>query len=235
MDDLDRLFRTLILNIRSAFPDLENRSIEVAQIYQQIVPYRTTRNALGLASNEDYEHALLQLLSGARGYLSGDPEMQASLRSELESANPDLTAYRAFATSVVQVSALAARQIQSTGASPEAAMAVAASRATEAMEPAAELAVDPRPSALRTADVQRQLAGIPANTSTGPVAAMPPSPIRVSAGTACRYCACALPEGRSVVFCPGCGHNLTVQHCPACNTELEVGWKFCITCGRDTR
>jgi predicted amidophosphoribosyltransferase len=35
-----------------------------------------------------------------------------------------------------------------------------------------------------------------------------------------------------VTFCPSCGHNVTVQHCPACATELEVDWKFCITCGR---
>jgi len=23
-----------------------------------------------------------------------------------------------------------------------------------------------------------------------------------------------------------------VQRCPACGTELEINWKFCITCGR---
>jgi uncharacterized Zn finger protein (UPF0148 family) len=38
-----------------------------------------------------------------------------------------------------------------------------------------------------------------------------------------------------VVFCPHCGHNLTVKHCPACKAELEleIGWKYCITCGRE--
>ena len=55
-----------------------------------------------------------------------------------------------------------------------------------------------------------------------------------AAAIKCRYCGSALPEDRAVVFCPSCGHNVTVQHCPACNTELEVDWKFCITCGRDT-
>ena len=28
------------------------------------------------------------------------------------------------------------------------------------------------------------------------------------------------------------GRILTVQRCPACATELDVSWKFCITCGR---
>lgn len=52
------------------------------------------------------------------------------------------------------------------------------------------------------------------------------------AGGSCRYCSGALPEGRRIVFCPHCGQNLTIQHCPACSTELEMGWKFCTTCGR---
>lgn len=47
----------------------------------------------------------------------------------------------------------------------------------------------------------------------------------------CRYCAGALPR-RPVTFCPHCGVDLTRQQCPACSTELEVGWKFCVTCGR---
>ncbi|HEU4566282.1 MAG TPA: zinc ribbon domain-containing protein [Gemmatimonadaceae bacterium] len=51
-------------------------------------------------------------------------------------------------------------------------------------------------------------------------------------GGACPYCSGALPNGRPVVFCPHCGQNLTIQRCPACGTELEMGWKFCITCGR---
>jgi predicted amidophosphoribosyltransferase len=36
-----------------------------------------------------------------------------------------------------------------------------------------------------------------------------------------------------VTFCPYCGENLTVRRCPACSTELEAGWRFCITCGRE--
>ncbi|GJG87827.1 hypothetical protein tb265_30080 [Gemmatimonadetes bacterium T265] len=57
----------------------------------------------------------------------------------------------------------------------------------------------------------------------------PPTPIL---GGTCRACARQLPDGRPVTFCPYCGENLTVHRCPACSTELEVGWRFCITCGR---
>jgi hypothetical protein len=52
-------------------------------------------------------------------------------------------------------------------------------------------------------------------------------------GEKCRYCSGALPTGRNLTYCPHCGQDLTVHHCPACSTELEVGWKFCVTCGRN--
>lgn len=51
-------------------------------------------------------------------------------------------------------------------------------------------------------------------------------------GGRCRYCSKDLPPGRKLVFCPHCGQNLTTLRCPACSTELELGWKFCVTCGR---
>jgi predicted amidophosphoribosyltransferase len=48
----------------------------------------------------------------------------------------------------------------------------------------------------------------------------------------CHYCSGALPEARRITFCPHCGQNLTIRHCPACSTELELDWKYCTTCGR---
>jgi hypothetical protein len=59
-----------------------------------------------------------------------------------------------------------------------------------------------------------------------------PRPGPTIIGGPCRYCGQALPEGRPVTFCPQCDQNVTVQQCPACSTELEIGWRFCITCGR---
>jgi predicted amidophosphoribosyltransferase len=55
----------------------------------------------------------------------------------------------------------------------------------------------------------------------------------VETGGPCPYCTQPLPEGRGVVFCPQCGMNVTVPQCPACSSEVEAGWKFCVTCGRD--
>ena len=42
----------------------------------------------------------------------------------------------------------------------------------------------------------------------------------------------ALPVGRAVKYCPSCGLNLLMKRCPGCSAEIEQGWKFCVTCGR---
>lgn len=51
-------------------------------------------------------------------------------------------------------------------------------------------------------------------------------------GERCNSCNETLPPGRPITFCPHCGQNLTTKNCPACGSELELGWKFCPTCGR---
>jgi len=48
----------------------------------------------------------------------------------------------------------------------------------------------------------------------------------------CRFCDNTLPQGRAVTYCPYCGMDLTKRHCAACSTELDVHWRYCVTCGR---
>ena len=255
MDDLDRLFRRVVHNVRGAYPELITQSFEVSQLYQQVVPYRLNRRELGVETVEDYELALMQLLSGARGYLTGDADMQRALQDELESLNPDLSAYRAFATSRIALAGDAVRAMDqqpathaigtpvTAGSVASAAPAAMASRATERISTSSDAGVSASPG-LRTA------AAPAASSHPLPSAAMssksPSSAAASSTGKAaesaaahaaahadsCRYCSGSLPAGKSIVFCPYCGHDLTMQHCPACNTELEIGWRFCITCGR---
>lgn len=248
MDELDRLYRRLVHNIRVGFPELLTRPFEVSAIYQQIVPYRTNRRELDLQSNDEYELALCQLLSGARGLLRGDSEMQDAVRRELESPNPDLAAYRVWATSLVALATEPLRDLMlrstpegaRTGASahaapsPSAQMSIAG-RTTEAVDtPPAPGIEAPTPHApvAPAAPPEPRRPSVSPDSHSMPVSR--PTPVRAAPGEKCRYCGGALPDDRAVVFCPNCGHNVTVQHCPACNSELEVDWKFCITCGRDT-
>ncbi|MGQ0647264.1 MAG: double zinc ribbon domain-containing protein [Gemmatimonadaceae bacterium] len=252
MDDLDRLYRRLVHNVQTTAPDVIGRSFEVSQIYQQFVPYRTNRRELGFAANDEYELALLQLLSGARGLLTGDSEMQLTLRRELESQNPDLSAYRAWAASAVSFApdplrAVLLRPTPEEGraaahASPTDQVVLAARPTVAVDTPDGEQTAAPESVPPAPLDPPHARTADPASPTPGPSSApllsspMPvarPNPVRAAQGETCRYCGGSLPEGRSIVFCPGCGHNLTIKHCPACNTELEVGWKFCITCGRE--
>src|SRR5687768_2652734 len=99
MDDLDRMFRRLVQNIRNGYPEYLTRPFEVAELYQNLVPYRHNRRELGIETNQDYEIALLQLLAGVRGYVDGDEVMQESIKRELASPSPNTAIFREFAAS----------------------------------------------------------------------------------------------------------------------------------------
>lgn len=58
------------------------------------------------------------------------------------------------------------------------------------------------------------------------------TPVPILARGPCLFCGGDLPSDRRITFCPHCGQNVTVKLCPACSADLDVGWKFCPTCGR---
>jgi predicted RNA-binding Zn-ribbon protein involved in translation (DUF1610 family) len=191
MDDLDRLVRRLVQNVRNSHPQYLSQPVEVSELYQTLIPYRHNRTELEIETNQDYEAALCQLLSGERGYVTGDAPMQEAMRKELSSPNPNTAVFRDFAAARVTLTSEAVRHFADSPTS-----------------------------------LQR---GAP---SAAPRASTPTASSGSSAASACRYCGGTLPDGRKVLFCPSCGQNLMVQRCPACGTELEIHWKYCITCGR---
>src|SRR5687767_13588988 len=111
MDNLDRMFRHLVRTIETRNPQYLTRPFEVAELYQTILPYRFHRRELGLDTNHAYELTLLELLSGARGYLVVDDRMRATLRKELGSGNPDASVLREFAASHVALASDAVRRL----------------------------------------------------------------------------------------------------------------------------
>ena len=104
-DDLvAQLHRTLVDALRRARPDALNRPITVAEIYQDILPYRDAREAVGFEINADYEHTLLRLLAGEGDLARIEPrEVRDKLRMELESPNPDVGLFRSYAACDVWV------------------------------------------------------------------------------------------------------------------------------------
>jgi hypothetical protein len=191
MDDVERMYHHLVRTIRASFPQYLSQPFEVGELYQTILPYRLHRRELGLETNQDYELALMELLSGAHGYLVADDKMHDVLSEECRSPNPNTAKIRDFASTKVALAAQAAA-LPSVPESDE---------------------------------------GTIANEATGHIA----RPVMiVEGGEDCSYCKGALPAGRKVSFCPYCGQDLTIVQCPACGSELEREWKFCVTCGRGT-
>ena len=94
-----RLHGVLLAALKQSQPNaLERPIVSVAEIYQDLVPYRSVRTVLGFALNADYEHVLLRLLAGEDGLARIEPvEVREALRLELESPNPNVGLFRNYA------------------------------------------------------------------------------------------------------------------------------------------
>ena len=254
MDELDRLFNELVRVLRDSRPELLARPFEVAELIAY-VPYRAVRTAIGTETNDDYAHVMMRLLSGESGYLFADEMLQDDMRNELSSPNPNLAVYRSYLNAHVTLSQEHTRRVldalgtaaavMKEAVSELSALGAALASAAAAIEntPVAPMAPVP-PVAPPKAPAPP---AVPRASTAAPVA--PPAPPRPHTETrapnplstdvprrtsrpGCKYCGHALPEGRDAQFCPNCGQNLLVRRCAACSSELEAGWKFCITCGR---
>jgi len=203
MDPLDRMFTALVRTIRADHPAYLSQPFEVGELHQVILPYRHFRGELRIESNHEYEFTLTQLLSGARGYLLVDDRMRDALERELASPNPDTEAFREFADLHVTLSPAALEKALTPSTAPAAATPPDSTPVDTAQRPFQPTVRVPTPDA--------------------------PAPVEEAR---CGYCKGKLPTGQRVVFCPHCGQNLTVLNCSACGAEMEVEWKFCVSCGR---
>jgi hypothetical protein len=237
MDDVERMYRHLVRTIRTTSPHLLTQPFQVADLYATILPYRLHRRELGLETNQDYEMAMLELLSGARGYLVVENRMREVLGASAKSPNPDPQLIREFASSRVSLAPDAVRKIDPDALPASAELAPTA----PAGVPVAEAETGPLRAAgggggaAPTPPISTAPPARTSGTAVSPTPAAtrrPSRPIYLAQDGECPHCAGALPGGRAIKFCPHCGQDLTVQHCPACGSELEHDWKFCVTCGR---
>jgi double zinc ribbon protein len=217
--DLERLFRQLVRNLAGTDPARLHQPLALADIYQSIVPYRSNRRSLQLESSEDYELVLLRLAAGEGGFVRTEPEeARKKLAQEVASTNPDLTLLRRI------------EHVFLTLRSEPLAYALGPGPA-----PADPPLVDARPAAPpppRPIDLPElpdfaepdELPELPELPELEPTAAEERSP-------RCPYCGGALPEHRTVTFCPHCGQRQGPATCPACHTEVEPGWRHCVSCG----
>src|SRR2546429_6155617 len=96
-DDLDRLFERLVSVLADDAPGRLAVPFPAAEVYERLVPYRSNRSVLKVATHQDYEMAVLRLLAGERGYASLEPaEVQDALRREAGESKPDAGLFRHF-------------------------------------------------------------------------------------------------------------------------------------------
>ena len=215
-DELDRLFELLVRELaqdaRLAVP------FPAAEIYERLVPYRSNRSRLNVATHQDYEMTVLRLLAGERGYVALEPEqVREAMQREMTAPNPDPSVFRSFPDARVAINRFAAERFL---------------RGELAYAPPGE-----QPQPLLSPDPEAAAGPAPAFTLDAP----PPAAFELEERpdalppNHCPYCGGSVPVGRKVNFCPHCGQPPSGDlKCPACGSDVDVGWAYCAGCGRAT-
>jgi hypothetical protein len=203
VDVLDRLHARLQQALASRGGDML-APFTIAELYQQLIPYRAVRGELKLLELAPYEHALLRLLAGERGYVTiAQQGVVEELRRELQQRNPILGIYRDYAEITVFLSD-----------TPE--------EAGDGTWPGEDLFVAPplvpSPSSVAPPDPPRQTL-------------ITAAPEAARAKPSCTSCRELLPAVEGLRFCPGCGADQKALACPGCAARVLPGWSFCVLCG----
>jgi Double zinc ribbon len=218
-DDLDRLFERLVTVLADDAPGRLAVPFPAAEVYERLVPYRSNRSILKVATHQDYEMAVLRLLGGERGYATLEPaEVRAALQREAAESNPDTALFRQFPDAILSLNRLAAERFL---------------RGDRVYAPPAPppLSAPPPPDSTDAAEPEEEeeREKAPLAGAAFELAEQSESPRQ------CPYCGETLPGSRKVNFCPQCGQPPSGElRCPACGGEVDVGWRYCVSCGRAT-
>ncbi|HEV2751917.1 MAG TPA: zinc ribbon domain-containing protein [Gemmatimonadales bacterium] len=216
-DDLDRLFERLVSVLADDAPGRLAVPFPASEVYERMVPYRSNRSILKVATHQDYEMAVLRLLAGERGYASLEPgEVRDALQRETAEANPDTAVFRQFPEAILSLNRLAAERFLrgERAFAPPPPPLLSAAESAESSDPEEDEREEEKPpltgAAFELAEQSETL-------------------------RQCPYCGETLPGSRKVNFCPQCGQPPSGElRCPACGGEVDVGWRYCVSCGRAT-
>lgn len=218
-DDLDRLFERLVSVLADDAPGRLAVPFPASEVYERLVPYRSNRSILKVATHQDYEMAVLRLLAGERGYAALEPaEVRDALQRETGESNPDTALFRQFPDAILSLNRLAAERFLrgERAFAPPPPPPLSASDASDES--------DQEDQDDREPDAKPPLSG-----AAFELAEQSESPRQ------CPYCGETLPGSRKVNFCPQCGQPPSGElRCPACGGEVDVGWRYCVSCGRAT-
>ena len=257
---LERFHRALIEEIQTQRPEYLTSPFTVAEIYQNLVPYGSHRDRIGVEMNGDYEDALLRLLAGEAEYLILDSEpARQALQAEVGSSNPNTGLYREFAAvdvrlnpAYLDLSESVMDQLSDLVEEPVAEDSLTMTDLAPSSAPAAELGLVP-PGADIFSETETPASAGPVEASenaqagSAAASARPPlapefvdgesEPVETGSGSAagqCPWCSETLPDRTSLRFCPFCGTDQNLVPCSSCGSEIEPGWSFCASCGAGT-
>lgn len=101
---LERLHVALVASIERANSHYLREPFRIAEIYEDLIPYRTHRDLIGVAMNGDYEDGLMRILAGQGDYLIVEsPEVRQALVDELEKKHPDTGLFKQYADEAVRL------------------------------------------------------------------------------------------------------------------------------------
>jgi hypothetical protein len=250
---LQRFHRELVRAIRGTNPEQLTAPFTVAEIYQNLVPYRTHRDRLGVEMNADYEHALLRLLAGEGDLLSIESRTaRQEIRDELDSPNPNTGLYRDFAAADVRLnpekiqealegaSGMVEEGAGSTGAPEQAPISGGPAEGETPRDPGLYLYEDPEEEVGETGGMPEPVP----EESTEDVSGIP-EPLEASGDMGMKAVgsdsASASEEEDSVAGedvperCPWCRENLpdrpNIQFCPYCGSNVKM--VPCPECGEE--
>jgi len=243
---LDPLFRLLVRTLSEQHPTRAHQPIAINELMDSILPYRLVRRELGVDSSEDYETLLFRLCAGEGDFVQAEPATQSALEAELAKPLPDLALLRVYGDThiVLRIDPMAA----AIGLHPAERFAPPGEPMAQPGlihgEPGAEAAAKTEDDAPRHGEEARENAAgwvpdpvfemnatVPAATRERPDASTEPD--LAPSQPRCPFCGGSLPPRMMINFCPHCGMGQDVGACRACGADMDVGWRYCVTCGEE--
>lgn len=226
---LPDLFRLIVRSLAAQGPSRVHQPLSLNELMDAVVPYRLVRRELGVDTSEDYETLLLRLAAGEGDFLQAEPATRDAFSAELAKPLPDLALLRVYGDTHLLLRPDPLRETLAEDpahryAPPELRIVAHPSEPVAAPAPEPEPEMEPEP------EPEPEPPGAPDHAEA---ARGEPDDSRLP--VRCPFCGGLLPQRLAVNFCPHCGMGQDIGTCRACGADMDVGWRFCVVCGEETR
>lgn len=250
MTTLDPLIRLLVRSLTAHQPTRLHEPISINELMDTVLPYRLVRRELGVDTSEDYEALILRLCAGEGGFVEADATTQAALQAEAAKPMSDLALLRVYGDTHVVLRhdpLIAARDDRpeeryappghQAPATAEELGAVDEEADEEEVPGVGEPETDTDDAWLPDPVFEANARAIAEQKPDTPIAPAPPSrpsdPEKLQ--VRCPFCGGLLPPRMMINFCPHCGMGQDVGTCRNCGADMDVGWRYCVSCGEEAQ